>query len=262
MFAKGNGKGVGSQMAHLPYGELVDAVVNLRDQSNAIRDDIAQILLQMQLSSRVKDDILTFPYEDREFHFYLPYAGNDIVQSNMVAKYTFWELSNLEKVRKYIPLGGVVVDAGANIGNHSVYFAAVCKAGKVFAFEPQVQVGRILKRNLELNGVLGQVEVVPVALSSQNGRMTIGFNDVGNVAGMSFRSEDGGCYEARTLDAMAYGRLDFLKIDVEGAQLKLLQGAEKTLTKLSPVIWIEMLNEQYARGGLDRKMEVEEPVKL
>lgn len=45
----------------------------------------------------------------------------------------------------------IVVDIGANIGNHTVFFANVCKAKKVYSFEPQEKVFEILKKNVEIN---------------------------------------------------------------------------------------------------------------
>ena len=214
---------------------------------------------QLQLQNRMKDGVLTFPYDDREFKFYLPFAQNDIIQSNMVHQFCFWEIDLLQRVRKFIRSGCVVVDAGANIGNHAVYFASVCRASRVYAFEPQKTVGEIFRRNIQLNGLEDVVELHACALGDRVGSASIGANDLGNVGGMTFVRDQQGTYELRALDSLQLPRIDFLKIDVEGGQLDVLKGATQLLSKSRPVVWIEMLDREHSRVNYDEENELIKP---
>jgi FkbM family methyltransferase len=146
--------------------------------------------------------------------------------------------------------GMVFVDAGANDGLFSLFAARrVGPTGQVWAFEPsQREFGR-LTCNVEGNG-LGNVRAFPVALSDRNGAAVLrvaedehaGQNTLGE-----FAYDTGLLRQDRVplcrLDDLAAGeelrRLDVMKIDVEGAELAVLRGAEELIRKFKPVLLLE-----------------------
>lgn len=150
----------------------------------------------------------------------------------------------LTKILPEINQGDTVVDAGAFIGDHSVaYLKAVGEKGNVICFEPHPLAFECLARNMFLARVTGEYVVHDRALSDKNGSY---FLEVNPNAGASTivppESESKNCtvIKAVTLDSFNLQRLDFFKIDVEGHELKVLQGAEQTVARCRPKLLIEL----------------------
>jgi len=129
---------------------------------------------------------------------------------------------------------GVVVDAGANIGNHTLYMAS--RGFPVFAFEPDPVLADAIVQSAELNG-LNNVHVAPIGLGSEatTARLIDGPN--GNVGGQSLKVDRPG------VDVLPLDEFDIpasiIKIDVEGMEFKVLHGAQKTIAKYRPLLYVE-----------------------
>ena len=130
--------------------------------------------------------------------------------------------------------GDIVVDCGAYIGEFALYAArAVGPAGAVIAFEPDPTIFGKLKANVMLNGLENVVMVNKGAWSADGVLQFVG----DNVRGYSFMFADKGegaidipvASLDNELERLGVKKVDFIKIDVEGAELELIKGAEKTL---------------------------------
>ena len=231
--------------------------------NKAIMRHLKSVDVQLKVMSRLKeDDVLTFMYEDREVKLWLPWARRgDLIQESIVDAGSFWEQSLLQKVRRYIKPHARVLDIGANIGNHSVFFALFCDVMEVVAFEPQKTCGDVFVRNVALNHLEDKVRLENRALGAEVGKMAIACTQPANSGGVAFRADPSGTYDATTLDACAFDRIDFVKIDVEGAQLDVLRGGQETLRRDKPAIWVEM-NSMKGQDGYDKKREIDEPIML
>ena len=165
------------------------------------------------------------------------YRGEGII--NVVHRSRmYWEQEWLE--RWFLPRAGdvaCVYDIGANIGNHTVYFATHSKA-KVFSFEPVPVTFDLLKRNVEQNGLADRVTLFNCALGAQEGSARMQVTNELSVA----RITEKGTQETsiKRLDDMNLPPPDFVKIDVEDYELEVLKGMERTLRESSPVLWIEI----------------------
>jgi FkbM family methyltransferase len=137
-----------------------------------------------------------------------------------------------------IPRGGVVVDAGACLGSHTVAYAdAVGPSGRVLAFEPNPAVAACLRWNTR---ELLQVEVWPVALSCRVWKVGLATSDY-NAGGSTIRDHAHLRVPALPLDEIFIGpRLDYLKLDVEGHEHEVLLGATETIRRAHPVIVMEV----------------------
>ena len=134
------------------------------------------------------------------------------------------------------------MDAGANIGLFSLYARAL-GAGKVYSFEAVAETSRILRRNLALNGAM---KAVNIALGAEKGKAEIKFNTRGEGSSMIDCGDAGVnreiTYSGRRLvkvvplDSLVKGRVDFIKIDVEGYEKNVLLGAERIIKKYKPVL--------------------------
>lgn len=194
-----------------------------------------------------KDNIFTVRYNNKKILFYLP-VKRDIIQQYVLIFRRFYEQDELTKLRKYTIPGMTFIDAGANIGNHTLFFSSILHAKKVYSFEPQDIVNCIFEKNMILNGLYLNVELFRCGLGSENTSACICFDGSlhHNIGGTHFRPCERGSFEIRKLDDISIPeKIDFIKIDVEEMENSLLIGAKETITRDKPLIWIEILDHNY-----------------
>jgi FkbM family methyltransferase len=143
-------------------------------------------------------------------------------------------------LRRRLPPDAVAVDGGAHIGVISVLLASLCPAGHVYAFEPVPETSAYLEHNLAANGITN-VTVERMALYRDDGEITLAFDE--SYPGGSHIGEGKCRVTTARLDSWAQARgldrLDLLKLDVEGAEPAVLDGAEETLRRFQPVTVVE-----------------------
>ncbi len=154
----------------------------------------------------------------------------------------------------YLQPGMTFIDMGANEGAYTVFAARrVGESGSVWAFEPSQREFDSLRANLDLNGLIGpNVRLFPLAIADFNGytELTVaatehaGQNTMGAFAGPGIGAAGTQTVEVRRLDDLiaedAPARIDFIKLDVEGAELKAIHGAAATLRRYRPVLLFEV----------------------
>ncbi len=154
--------------------------------------------------------------------------------------------------------GVLVVDCGANIGVHTISWARhLLNWGTVIAIEPQEILYYALAGNIVLNNCFN-ASAVHAAVGAEMGLLHIpvpNYTEMGSFGSLELRktaeNEDIGqpiSYEKdlayvrmMTVDSMGLSRLDVLKIDVEGMEMEVLQGAQETIGRLKPIIMVEFL---------------------
>jgi FkbM family methyltransferase len=216
-------------------------------QTNLVQkaDSNKKIMLLMLKDHAMQDGIFSFSYRDEEIKFYLPNVPYDMIGNIILHTSTFYERELLEKIRSHIHTDSVVVDIGANIGNHTVYFSKICKCRHVFSFEPQVSVYHELKHNIRINAI-SNCTSYNMALGSAAGNADIIHQRPTNKAGTRFAPAADGQYRVRALDELGIEKIDFMKIDVEGMEFQVLQGAKQTVMANKPLIWVELFKENFA----------------
>lgn len=150
-------------------------------------------------------------------------------------------------IKEYVRVGDVVYDIGANIGYVSLSLAKrVGASGKIIAFEPVPQSIACLRRNLQING-LTNVQVLEIAASDRLGKATMRVTENSSTASLIWHRNDPSAteFEIDTIsidELVESGRLtspSFAKIDVEGAEDKVLLGMRRTLAVAKPVLFVE-----------------------
>jgi len=151
---------------------------------------------------------------------------------------SFYELDVLMKCRElYLP-GTAIIDVGANIGNHTVFFGAILNA-PVYAFEPYPPNHNLLEMNIAANALEGQVIPTSCALGDTNGCGSLYPGPPTNL-GTTSVSFGIGETPVRTLDSLSIpAPIGLLKIDVEGAETAVLRGAVNTIQRWLPDIIVE-----------------------
>lgn len=198
------------------------------------------------------DKIFRFPMLGQEVLLYLPYAGFDLIQKNILTSVDFFEGELLRHIRMTYFTGErcKVLDIGGNLGNHAVFFAKFCNA-EVTTFEPQPAIYKILQKNIELN----ELEIVAhnLALGESDVMATIRDYDTSNTGGTQISEAPCGEIRVCPLDSFSFTDVHLIKIDVEGFESRVLKGGRETIISSKPILWIEVFpeNKKVVRSILD-----------
>jgi FkbM family methyltransferase len=159
----------------------------------------------------------------------------------MFSEGNIYELPLLEWIREQ-KFSGTAIDVGANIGNHTLWMAAVCGL-RVEAFEPVLP--HVINANVQLNRLRNQVTVYPVGLGSVAGEYHHVSKGVLKV-GKSDQTTDERV-TVGVLDAYAFHNVALIKIDVEGMEVDVLAGGMFTIGREKPVVVTEEWSKQTTR---------------
>jgi FkbM family methyltransferase len=171
--------------------------------------------------------------------------------------------SDLRPVLKgNIPEDGVVIDVGGHAGQFSKLFSRLVPQGHVYTFEPGQYALSILRKAIKLNRIKN-VTIIPMGLSDtcENLSLKVSIKESGVVRfGLSHfgQQDDTRTYEQNivpttTLDEFyaqnQLKRLDFIKADIEGWELRMLKGGQKCLLTYRPTLMVEVSQQHLTRAG-------------
>lgn len=174
------------------------------------------------------------------------FAGNlSSFIDRQVYLYGGYERDKIGLYLSKIQASGTILDVGANVGNHSLFFAQSFE--KVVAFEPFPKLWTSFEKNIALNDAK-HVELHKIALSDKAGELTLyGIDGDNDGLGTLCRIEQ---YD-KPLHALAVVRVevldeylpdlrpDAIKIDVQGFEPQVLRGMKKIIAQSRPVVWVE-----------------------
>lgn len=173
-----------------------------------------------------------------------------------------WDSSELKIVNKIVRPGFKVVEVGGNFGCYTLTMAGlVGDNGKIHSFEANPKVSKYLEESVKLNNLQNTVTIHHKAASNKpyNGMMVYGIQNIGggyildNTEKATKICETNDCVpiEDITLDSIfANEKIDLLKIDAEGAEPFIIEGADKMLKNNPNIILImEWVTEQMERNG-------------
>lgn len=176
-------------------------------------------------------------------HGLMLYRSNDIFIGRSLEVYGEMGEMEVRALCSLVAPGDTVVEVGANIGTNAVPLARwLGPRGRLFAFEPQRQVHQMLCANIALNG-LANVVAYWAAAGARAGSIAvphIDYESRGNFGGVSLGGPGGGePVPVMTLDGLQLSSCRLIKIDVEGMELDVLQGAAATIERLRPRLYME-----------------------
>ena len=171
-------------------------------------------------------------------------SDNTVGQS--LREYGEWCYGEVLKLRSLLPRDANVLEAGSNIGAHTVFLALkVCPEGRVLAFEPRRLLFQMLCTNVLLNGMTN-VHAYRLGLGERHDQMqeealpTDGDWNFGALS-LGERAGEGEHITIVPLDSMIgeLPRIHAIKADVEGHELALLRGAEQLIARDRPILYFE-----------------------
>lgn len=159
-----------------------------------------------------------------------------------VIKFTkmYYEIQLLVFLKSEFPVQQMVVDIGANIGNHSKFFWEEMKVPAIVAFEPVVTNAKLFRANNPCEKIV----LHQIALSSEKTVRTLYNTGEGSFGGFSFNREPHSYVVSTeiptaTLDSFELKGVTLIKIDVENHENSVLEGAKNTILLNKPVIVLE-----------------------
>jgi FkbM family methyltransferase len=197
-----------------------------------------------------KEEKIKKKYSVENFHnnkTFLFATYDNCIISNVIKKGNKWEPFMHTIFDKYITQDSIVLEGGCHIGTHTLKLASLCK--HVHAFEPLPSSNKLLKYNLIINNInnvtlyseglsvnVGETEYEWVAKHNpgcaglkNNPMGKINNCDINNVIKVSLT----------TIDKLELEKLDFIKLDVEGYESLVINGALNTIKKYKPIITLE-----------------------
>lgn len=167
--------------------------------------------------------------------FYI-HDGGDSLSGAIESSKDFWESDILDYIRVNYPIQKTIVDVGANMGNHSFYFAQYLQYKSMYCFEPIWENYEILMANMV---PFDNVVLLNAAASSKSGKLRMTMN--GSNTGAHYVNEEGPVeIWASSLDRLlCMEDVTLIKIDAEGHEPAILDGASDTFARCHPLLVIE-----------------------
>lgn len=175
----------------------------------------------------------------------------DLSVSSPILAQGGWEPHLTDVFRHCIGPGMRVADVGANVGYYAMLAASLVQSkGEVLAFEPNSENCRLLLLSAAENG-FANIRLFPLALAASTGHAHftthIGSNGGFVPAEWALATGHGSIVPTVPLDALVAPPLDFIKMDVEGAEFGVLLGADSLIQAAQPVITTELSCEMISR---------------
>ena len=187
------------------------------------------------------DNFFEFNFNGSSVRMFLP-NSNDHIQRVIKSSHGFYELEMLNDIKSRIKPNAVIIDIGANIGNHSIFFAKECRAKSVFSFEPVLTTFKTLEKNIEINEVKDIISPFNFGIGESKFNANIIDYNENNIGMAKLKLDSSGDIPVYPLDEVPEVRknfIDLIKIDVEGMELMVLNGAMETIKRCAPLLYIE-----------------------
>lgn len=180
------------------------------------------------------------------YEILLPNAEDDYIQKLLRDSGKPYELEMLQDMASRLHPGDLVLDIGANIGNHALYVAALTQAN-VIAFEPNTELAEALARSVQHNGFGDRVTVEPIGLGRQRATARFREHMPSNLGAQSLAVGDGDIIVVPADEFPFPGRVRMMKIDVEGMEMDVLEGAGQLVKRDRPLLYVESQDEKMFR---------------
>ncbi|MDE5071994.1 MAG: FkbM family methyltransferase [Trichodesmium sp. St16_bin4-tuft] len=188
------------------------------------------------------ENIVSFNYQSTPIKFEI--TGKNLAVEIANVGGTFYELPELEFIRQNLKSSNpVIVDIGANTGNHLVYFAKIMQASKVIPIEFHPDIIATLKKHISINQVSNiDLSILGYAIGENSGTSFIKEHPAKDLCLTEIDNNiiNGTEVVVMTLDDLIKEKVDFIKVDVQGTEVKALTGAKNLISIYQPDMLVEV----------------------
>ena len=171
----------------------------------------------------------------------------DLIHGSFL-KGRFFELGELSFVEEWVGPDATIVEVGAYVGNHVVYYSRFMRPRTIIVLEPNPEAIALLRRNLEANAVMvADLSRLGIGVAAAAGDYDLVCEGGGNRGATRLVQAAAGAVKSAPLDELIGSTVDFIKIDVEGMELEVLAGASRVIAASRPKIMIEVFRPQIPR---------------
>jgi FkbM family methyltransferase len=238
--------------------EFIDAMYGI----HSVLPDYSNFLKKSGISAiEILDDKIIFT--SRETHYHKGglkfYCDIEDKRTTPLEAFNFgsYEAEDSEMLYKLLEKDYTVFDVGGNIGWYTNHMAALLTHGRVYSFEPIPETFTKLTNNVKLNQ-FPNIELYNIALSDKIGALTFYYSPFMSGASSSQNITENNnavlveC-KTNTIDQFvndnSIQQIDFIKCDVEGAELFVFKGGLQTIARDKPIVFSEMLRKWAAKFG-------------
>lgn len=168
----------------------------------------------------------------------------DIIQQHFLQG-RFFEENLLLTLKKLVAgKAPAIVEVGANIGNHTVFYAKHLNAKVIYPVEPNPIAIEILDRNIERNDIASVIDRRGIGFAAGRGvgKASVQLSPANNLGATSLIDNKEGVLDVTTLDMLiGDAPVDVIKIDAEGMELDVLAGSRQLIARNRPLIWVEVM---------------------
>jgi FkbM family methyltransferase len=157
----------------------------------------------------------------------------------------YFEAGPIDRLREFVPSGSLVIDVGANVGFFSLRFAKwVGEGGKVMSIEPEDRNYDSMMSALKREGLLNRVDALKAVAAAVPGMALLEINPLHPADHKLSQDGSGLPVKAVVLDDLVQDKSDLrvslIKIDVQGAEMLVLEGASGILKATGPALFVEL----------------------
>ncbi|MFN8882594.1 MAG: FkbM family methyltransferase [Alphaproteobacteria bacterium] len=175
-------------------------------------------------------------------HGVMLYSARDKYVGGSLDRYGEFSELEAQLFTGLVKPGMLVVEVGANIGAHTVHLAKlVGENGGVVAFEAQRVIFQMLCANLALNGI-ENTDAKCMAVGAAPGEIMVprlDYRGANNFGGIALGGDNGDPVEMIAIDNLLLPACHLMKIDVEGMEKQVLEGARQTISRFRPFLYVE-----------------------
>jgi len=175
----------------------------------------------------------------RQLFFFVTNPHDSIMRCHSSGR--FYEEEELAIIERHYK-GGLFVDIGANVGNHTIYVSKFLSPSRIILFEPNSAAIDILKTNLSLNGCANIfTQYLGIALGGREMRLKGSTPNINNLGNTMYSEAENGDVLCLPGDALLLNEpVEFIKLDVEGMETEILEGLSATVTRWRPTMFVEV----------------------
>ena len=171
----------------------------------------------------------------------MSFFASDLYVGGALDRFGEYSEGEIELFATLLKDGDVVVEAGANVGAHTIPLSRLVGSGRMIAAEPQPAVYDLLRTNLWANHA-SNVGALRGALGAAPGLrriQTFDYAETGNFGDAKVCDEGDEVAVIVTIDGLALPRCDLIKADVQGMEADVIEGARETIERFAPAIYVE-----------------------